>query len=165
MKVVHVVESLDRGAVENWLLRMFRHARDRGINLNWTFYCILERQGALDEAAQAQRIRVVHSPAPLTSKVEFVRGLRAEVRNGAYDVVHCHHDLLSAVYLLSSLGAPIQRRIVHVHNADESVATASRLKRLLYRESMRQVCLSMADRIVGISNHTLDTFLAGRPRH
>jgi len=165
MKVVHVVESLDRGAVENWLLRMFRHARDRGINLNWTFYCILERQGALDEAAQAQRMRVVHSPAPLTSKVEFVRGLRAEVRNGDYDVVHCHHDLLSAVYLLSSLGASIRRRIVHVHNADESVPTASRLKRLLYRESMRQVCLSMADRIVGISNHTLDTFLAGRPRH
>ena len=29
---------------------------------------------------------------------------------------------------------------------------------------MRQVCLRMADRIVGISNHTLDTFLAGRAR-
>jgi glycosyltransferase involved in cell wall biosynthesis len=29
---------------------------------------------------------------------------------------------------------------------------------------MRQTCLTMADRIVGNSNHTLDTFLAGRPR-
>jgi glycosyltransferase involved in cell wall biosynthesis len=29
---------------------------------------------------------------------------------------------------------------------------------------MRQICLFMADRLVGISNHTLDTFLAGRAR-
>jgi glycosyltransferase involved in cell wall biosynthesis len=29
---------------------------------------------------------------------------------------------------------------------------------------MRMVCLTLADRIVGISNHTLDTFLAGRHR-
>lgn len=29
---------------------------------------------------------------------------------------------------------------------------------------MRLVCLRKADRIVGISNHTLDAFLAGRPR-
>ena len=29
---------------------------------------------------------------------------------------------------------------------------------------MRRVCLGMADRIVGISNITLDTFLAGRAR-
>ena len=29
---------------------------------------------------------------------------------------------------------------------------------------MRQICLFMADRIVGISNHTLDAFLAGRAR-
>ena len=42
--------------------------------------------------------------------------------------------------------------------------TPSRFKRRIYREPMRQVCLFMADRIVGISNHTLDTFLAGRAR-
>ena len=37
-------------------------------------------------------------------------------------------------------------------------------KQRLYREPMRRVCLFMADRIVGISNHTLDKFLAGRAR-
>jgi glycosyltransferase involved in cell wall biosynthesis len=62
------------------------------------------------------------------------------------------------------LGLPIRRRIVHVHNADEALPTASRLKQHLYREPMRRACLFMADRIVGISNHTLDTFLAGRAR-
>ena len=46
-----------------------------------------------------------------------------------------------------------------------ALPTPSALKQRLYREPMRRVCLLIADRIVGISNHTLDTFLAGRARH
>ena len=79
-------------------------------------------------------------------------------------MVHCHHDLISAVYLMAAAGLPVHHRIVHVHNADESVLTPNPWKQHLYREPMRMVCLSIANRIVGISNHTLDTFLAGRPR-
>jgi glycosyltransferase involved in cell wall biosynthesis len=107
---------------------------------------------------------VIHSPVPLARKVEFVRGLRAELQRGSYDVLHCHHDLLSAIYLLAAAGLPIRRRIVHVHNADEALPTPNRLKQYLYREPMRRICLTMADQIVGISNHSLDTFLAGRKR-
>jgi len=118
----------------------------------------------MDEKARALGTRVIHSPAPLVKKGDFIRALRAELRHGSYDVLHCHHDILSAVYLLAASGMPIQRRIVHVHNADESVPSGSRLKQRLYREPMRQVCLRMADHIVGISNYTLDAFLARRAR-
>jgi len=107
---------------------------------------------------------VIHSPFPLAKKTGFVHALRTELRRGGYHVLHCHHDLVSAVYLLAASGMPLLRRIVHVHNADEVVPARSRLKQRLYREPMRQVCLFMAHRIVGISNHTLDTFLAGRAR-
>jgi glycosyltransferase EpsF len=93
-----------------------------------------------------------------------MRALRAELRRGKYDVLHCHHDLVSAVYLLASAGIPIGRRIVHVHNADEGVPTPSPFKQKLLREPLRRICLGIADRTVGISNITLDTFLAGRAR-
>jgi glycosyltransferase involved in cell wall biosynthesis len=96
--------------------------------------------------------------------MQFVRALRAEFRRGNYNVFHCHHDLVSAVYLLAAVGLPIDRRIVHVHNADETVPTPSRFKQCLYREPMRRICLAMADHIIGNSNHTLDTFLTGRSR-
>jgi glycosyltransferase involved in cell wall biosynthesis len=162
-RILHVVESLDRGAVENWLLRMFGHARKREIELDWTFYCILEQPGAMDEKALALGARVIHSPVPIVKKAEFIRALRRELRRGEYDVLHCHHDILSAVYLLAASRMQLRRRIVHVHNADQAVPTSSRLKHL-YREPMRQVCLFMADRIIGISNHTLNSFLAGRAR-
>jgi glycosyltransferase involved in cell wall biosynthesis len=164
LKVLHIIENLERGAVENWLMRMLVHARKREIEVDWTFYCILEQPGAMDEKARSLGAHVIHSPVPIVKKTEFVRALRMELRSGEYDVLHCHHDIVSAVYLLAASGIRMRRRIVHVHNADEAVLTPSRLKRRLYREPMRRVCLLMADRIVGISNHTLDTFLAGNAR-
>ena len=145
-------------------MRMLGHARTREVQVDWTFYCSLGKPGALDDKARALGARVIHSPVPIGRKAQFVRALRMELRRGQYDVLHCHHDIVSAVYLLAAWGIPIRRRIVHVHNADEAVLTSSRLKERLYREPMRRVCLFMADRIVGISNHTLDTFLAGRTR-
>jgi glycosyltransferase involved in cell wall biosynthesis len=143
---------------------MLGHARKQEVEVDWTFYCILEQPGAMDDKARALGACVIHSPVPIGRKVKFVRALRSELRSGEYDVLHSHHDIVSAVYLLAASGLPIHRRIVHVHNADEEVLTPSRWKERLYREPMRQVCFSMADRIVGISNHTLDTFLAGRRR-
>jgi glycosyltransferase involved in cell wall biosynthesis len=143
---------------------MLRHARRRNVGVDWTFYCALSQQGEMEGEARALGARVIHSPVPLTRKVEFVRALRVQLQRGNYDVLHCHHDLLSAVYLLAAAGLPIGRRIVHVHNADETVPTPNRLKQHLFREPMRRICLAMADHIVGISNHTLDTFLAGRSR-
>jgi glycosyltransferase involved in cell wall biosynthesis len=164
MKVLHVVESINRGAVENWLLRMLRFGARQGVALDWTFYCALGEKGQGDEEASTLGARIVFSPAPLRRKLAFMRALRHELRSGRYDVMHCHHDLISAVYLLASIGLPIRKRIVHVHNADESVPTSNRLKAYLFRPLLRGYCLAMADRIVAISNHTLDKFLAGRKR-
>jgi glycosyltransferase involved in cell wall biosynthesis len=164
VKVLHVVESLGRGAVEAWLVRMLAHGRRRAAPLDWTFYCSLERGGALADKAHDLGARIIVSPAPLDRQAAFVDALRAELKSGDYDVLHCHHDLVSGLYLAAAFGLPISRRIVHVHNADESVLTPSRWKQGLYRPVLRRACLGMADRIVGISNHTLDTFLAGRRR-
>jgi glycosyltransferase involved in cell wall biosynthesis len=60
--------------------------------------------------------------------------------------------------------AGVPRAVVHVHNADEHVPVGKIYKRRILREPLRRICLLMADRIVGNSNHTLDMFLAGRPR-
>jgi glycosyltransferase involved in cell wall biosynthesis len=141
-----------------------RHARKRNIDVDWTLYCALGQPGEMEREARALGARVIYSPVPLAAKMQFIRALRTELRRGDYNVLHCHHDLVSAVYLVAAAGLPIDRRIVHVHNADETIPTPNYLKQRLYREPMRRICLAMADHIVGISNHTLDTFLAGRSR-
>ena len=164
MKVLHIVESLNRGAVENWLVRMLRHGVQSGAALDWTFYCILQEKGQLEDMAVSLGARVIHSPVPISRKLAFMRALRAELRHGHYDVIHCHHDLISAVYLIASVGLPTRKRIVHIHNADEEVLTPGMVKQRMFRPTFRRICLMMADNIIGISNHTLDTFLSGRGR-
>jgi glycosyltransferase involved in cell wall biosynthesis len=163
VKVIHIVENLDRGAVENWLVRMLRHAKLKGVALDWTFFCQLQTVGVLEEEVVHLGARVIHSPVPLGQLGKFIKALRTELQNGKYEVMHCHHDLVSAVYLLASFKIPMHR-LVHVHNADENIPTPSRLKQAIARGLMRQICLALADRIVGISQHTLDTFLHGRNR-
>ncbi len=163
-KVLHVVESVDRGAVENWLLRMLQHAHGRGESLDWTFYCTLNSPGVLEGKAEALGARIIRSQSTLDSQFAFIRCLRAELKRGCYDVLHCHHDLVSGLYLSAATNLSIRRQIVHVHNADENVLTPNRWKQRAYRPILRGLCLSKADGIVGISHHTLDTFLAGRPR-
>jgi hypothetical protein len=115
MRILHVVENLDYGSVENWLVRMLRHARNRGVDVDWTFYCTLAQPGAKDAEARALGAQVIHSAVPIGEKWAFVRALRAELRRGKYDVLHCHHDLVSSVYLVAALGLP--SRIFHVRRA------------------------------------------------
>lgn len=93
---------------------MLGHARKQRVEIDWTFYCTLEQPGAMDDKARALGAHVIHSPVPIGKKVAFVRALRSELRRGIYDVLHCHHDIVSAVYLLAASGLPIHRRIVPV---------------------------------------------------
>ena len=78
-------------------------------------------------------------------KIRFIRSLRAVMKVGNYDILHCHHDIMSAAYLAASAGLPFRKRIVHVHNTSLSLPTQNRVKAELVREPMRQMCLRMAD--------------------
>ncbi len=143
---------------------MLRHAHSQNIMLDWTFYCALGRGGVLDDEVREIGARVIYSPFPVGEKTAFIRALRRELFHGGYDVLHCHHDLISGLYLIAAAGLPIRKRLVHVHNADEAVLTPNPFKRSLLRPLMRQLCLRITDGVIAISNHTLDTFLAGRKR-
>jgi len=163
MRVLHVVESLDRGAVENWLVRMFLRAKTLGHDPDWTFYCMLAQPGRQEDAVERHGGKVLRSPCEFRETTRSLLSLRKAIRSGGFDVLHCHHDFTSGFYLAAAAGLPIRKRYVHVHNTDEALPTPSRLKRRLLLEPLRQSCLQMADGICGISDHTLDQFLRGRP--
>jgi glycosyltransferase involved in cell wall biosynthesis len=164
LRVVHIVENLDRGSVETWLLGMAEHAYRRGFKLDWTYYCALDAPGSKNGLARELGQRVIHTPVPIGRKLAFAKSLRSEIARGKYDVVHSHHDLVSGFYLMASVGLPLHQRIVHVHNADEEVLTDNPVKKAMFRPALRHVSLAVADKIVANSNYSLDTFLAGRVR-
>jgi glycosyltransferase involved in cell wall biosynthesis len=106
---------------------------------------------------------VIHSDHEVADKRAFFRSLRQTMRGGRYNILHCHHDVMSAVYLMASAGLPFRKRIVHVHNTSMSLPTASSFKATLFREPMRQICLRMSDHVVGISKDALNSLIGDRP--
>jgi len=141
---------------------MFAAATANGAAYDWTFFCTLGKPGQLDDEIRRLGGEIIYSPYPIGEKRAFFLNLRQVIRNGNYDVLHCHHDFVSAVYLSASLGSSVRQRIVHVHNTDEQILTPSVAKQLLFKEPMRQACLRLADSIVGISNETLSKFTQRR---
>ena len=158
-RVLHVVENLDRQAVENWLLRVLREASRDYPNSHWTFFCVLGEEGRLDDEARSLGADVIHSRYPLGDKRRFLLGLREVMKRGRFDILHCHHDIMSAAYLAVSARLPFRKRIVHLHNTSLGLPTPSKLKSGLAREPMRQLCLRMADQIVGISTEALESLV------
>lgn len=159
IRVLHVVENLNNQAVESWLVRVLRAATQEHSFIHWTFFCVLGKAGGLDDEARELGAEVIHSRYAVGDKVRFIRSLRAVMKRGRYDILHCHHDVMSAAYLLASNGLPFQKRIVHVHNTSLSLPTPNRIKANLAREPMRQMCLRMADQIVGISKEALGSMV------
>jgi glycosyltransferase involved in cell wall biosynthesis len=164
VRLLHIVESLDYQAVENWLLRVFRAAARDYPEYHWTFFCALGKKGRLDEEARRLGADVIHSRYELGDKRHFLLGLREVMKGGHYDVLHCHHDLMSAAYLAAAAGLPFRKRIVHLHNTSIGLPTPSRIKTGLAREPMRQMCLRMADQIVGISDEALRSLIGSQAR-
>jgi len=162
VKILHIVENLHRGAVETWLVRMFEASCELRPADEWTFYCALSESGRHDERVRQLGGRIIYSPVPFRRTMSFLRALRQTLKYGHFDVLHCHHDLLSGFYLLAALGLPIRQRVVHVHNTDEALPTPSKFKHRILKEPLRKTCLGLSGKVVGISKHTLQSFLHGR---
>src|SRR6266536_2760302 len=99
VRVLHIVESMDTGAVENWLYLMFCAAAANYPDYHWTFFCTLGQPGRLDDKVRQLGGDIIYSPHGLGDKRAFLSNLRAVIKEGHYDILHCHHDFVSAVYL------------------------------------------------------------------
>lgn len=162
-RVLHCVERLHTNAIETWLVRMHRHALARGVPVDWRYHVQDTRPGDLERAYPELSPLVIRSPVTFGGP-GFFSGFYNACRQGRFEVVHIHGDLVSAPYALAARLAGVPKVVIHAHNADEQVRTSNLLKQRLYRPVLRRACLMLADRIVGISGHTLDTLLAGRKR-
>lgn len=161
IKLLHIVENFNGQAIERWLYQMMRRLKEAGEEVDWTFYAVLGQTGKMDDSVRDLGGKIIYSPVPLKQKMQFMKALRGTLVMGGYDILHSHHDVMSAVYFLASVGLPLKRRILHVHNTALALPTSSLLKKALLHEPMRQACLHWADKVVGVSYAALDAFLKG----
>nr|WP_321246910.1 glycosyltransferase [uncultured Psychroserpens sp.] len=161
MKVIHIVESLDKGAVENWLVRMLEYGKINNKQVSWTFFCIESFKGRLEDRVEELGVEIIHAKNNWSKPVQLIKELRTLLKSTDYDVLHSHHDFMSALYLIAASNLPI-KKIIHVHNMDEHIPTGSKLKKSILRPVFRRICWFKADQIVGISKHTLNQFLLNK---
>jgi glycosyltransferase involved in cell wall biosynthesis len=165
IKVLHIVESFDGQAIEKWLTLLVSESVKRGNGVNWTFYCIEKNAGRYSEQLTKLGCEVIYSAYPISMTVKFMKALRATIRTGGYDIIHSHHDLMSAVYFLATLGLPVRKRIMHIHNTSLSLPTNSKWKQFFGKEVFRLLCYKFSDHIVGVSDSALKSFLNGKSKN
>jgi glycosyltransferase involved in cell wall biosynthesis len=160
MKIINIVENLDKGAVENWLVNVFIESRKFRPNWEWTFYCILGLPGNLDQKVKNNGGVIIYSPCTVTKKRRFIQSLHKVLIAGEYDIIHSHHDYLSGFYLLATFGISFKKRILHIHNTDAILPIGNKFLNNLFLEPLRRLSIYFSDIIVGISCHTLHKYIS-----
>ena len=162
MKVLQIVENLDNGAVETWLVRAFIDSKKYDNSIHWTFFCILPHKGINEDFVIRNGGIVIHSDHSLSRKFSFLWSLRKILKLGKYDVIHSHHDYITGFYFLSSFGLGINRRIIHVHNLEKHLPVSNAFLKKILLLFFFNIAYFSSDAIVGVSLDALCYFLNGR---
>ena len=115
-RVLHIINRMDRGGVETWLMNVQRALTES----DWhTAYLTHDhRPGVFDAEILELGGGIVRGPNP-ARPISYVRALKNLLEaEGPFDVVHSHVGLFSAFVLLAANRARVPRRIAHAHNAE-----------------------------------------------
>ncbi len=89
-----------------------------------------KRKGEMEEWFEQRGSHIFHVPRRSESFIGNTRALARIIRNGNYDVVHCHQDYKSATAMLLAKWYGVKTRIVHSHLAFPQEKTKAKMIRL-----------------------------------
>ena len=111
MRILHIVESFGHGAVENWLI-------DYLVSGDWTgftFHFFALQHGEKEKEDLVERLTGLTVAQHSIGSLGFVAELKSAIHCFGADVVHSHHDVMTAWYYLA---APGKKWVWHWHNCD-----------------------------------------------
>ncbi len=159
MKILQIVENLDYGTVENWLLNFFIKSKEEYPEFEWTFFCILPEKGVFEDSFIKQGANVIHSKFLISNKLQFILNLRKVIFTGKFNIIHSHHDYLSGFYYLSTIGLKTNKIVTHIHNSNKHLPIKSKF---LFKPILwffwKLTCL-FSDDIIAVSHDCLNSFL------
>ena len=139
-RVLHVVEALGLGGLEQVVLNLTRHASpDFPPEV-----LALSRGGPVQDAIEAAGVRVRRLALNDYYPGSVLRAARA-VRAAGPDVIHTHGHFAGVAGRLAARLAGVRALVHHLHTADSTLKPRHRrLERLLARGTRRIVCCSEA---------------------
>lgn len=163
VKVLHIMETIQMGGVEQFLLNQYRLLSTEGITFDFVVY-------GRDKTKESKKMvknftylgSHVHSlPNPNASFISFLKALKKLFKEENYDVVHCHQNFFSGIVLPIAKLEGIPVRIAHAHTAQERKKMT--IKRKIYHYLMRKAIFSSATHLLGASPMA-NTFLYGNAK-
>ncbi len=160
IRVLHLINSMQPGGIETWLLRMLRQLPRHEIAMD--IACKGAGTGKLAPDAICAGAKVMHFPLRPTH-VGFIASLRRALHEGGYDLVHNHLDVTGgpAVWAARRSAVPV---ISSFHNTHFAPQTWTRLPiARQFRGGYARVSIAYAlrhsARITGCSQAVLDNIL------
>lgn len=148
-RVLHVVSSMNRGGIENWLMHVLRNIDRNRVEID--FAVQHPAAGVYDDEIRALGSKIYTYAAvsdPLRFALSFDRLLR---EHGPYDVVHSHLYFFSGLVLLLARRHGVPVRIAHGHTG--SRRRGNGLVRRTYERVARQLIFHHAT--VGLANSSV----------
>ena len=119
LKILHVLSALGQGGIEKWLVNLTAELqRQHGGDVESEFLTLLSPGGYYQDTLVAMGCRVHHCQLVWRKLPGFVWRLSALLRQGRYDVVHCHADYLSGLILPVARVLGVRTRVCHIHNTE-----------------------------------------------
>lgn len=115
IRVLHVLSALSGGGVEAMLINYYQMI-DRAV-IHFDFVVHDKEVGFLEEKVQLLGSNVFHVIPKKTNPIQNFIQIEKIIRNGKFDVIHCHQGYSSIIPLLIAKHYRIENRIVHSHGA------------------------------------------------
>jgi len=135
MNILEVITDLRIGGAQRVAanIGLFARAEDH------ITYLVFDHQiGDYEHDLRAHGHDVIHISAPSGGYLRHLRTLYREMRNGKYDVVHCHNMYSCGIVMLLGAMSGIQGRISHSHTAEDNELRNSFARRI-YKRFMREL--------------------------
>ncbi len=160
IRVLHLVNSMQPGGIETWLLRMLRQLPREAIAMD--IACKGAGTGKLAPDAICAGAKVMHFPLRPTH-VGFLASLRRTLHEGSYDLLHNHLDVTGgpAVWAARRSNVPVISSFHNTHFAPQTwtrLPIARQLRSGYARVSIRYA-VRHSNCITGCSQAVLDAIL------
>ena len=150
MKVIHLISGGDTGGAKTHVLSLLQK-----LNEQITAQLVCFRDGEF-----AQEARELGIPTEIfggNNLIRTYRALRSFIRNGGYDVIHCHGARANLMgSLLRSTGLPV---VTTVHSDYRLDYLGRPLGRLTYG-TVNTIALRLFDYRIGVSDAMVDLLIS-----
>lgn len=148
MRVLHIINRLNPGGVERWLLGISEGLKGQSTQIDVLVHS--EQPGSLDEkflSSGGKIIKCHHGKNPFSYAVRLYKVLK---REGPFDAVHSHVHHFSGLVLAVAFMAGIKLRIAHSHSNREYIEPKTG-PRSWYLTLMKWLIRIFANKYVAVS--------------